>query len=302
MNKYVSYYHYKYNTQYKNESKAEELNKELKKLAEGLRFKQVQSMRQAALIKYAYLMKLLAIDDKINTINDTWPIISLFTESSDKAKLEELNSWRDQLKAEEHSVKRAIQVYLDKEKVVYLEEYNDMADDYVRFDFDFYMGDCGIFLAENEKTNLLGLHLVDITVKALLGFAFQKVFLNLHDYYINQYIEENPNYLKLIETYQDESKLQLKGEEYTDVNKKGALFVAFVNYIKDPQKSRLIFQNERRMLINASIFTLQSIASKLGESLIDDINISEIVTQYKGQVDDYILKGLQQNTEETRNK
>jgi hypothetical protein len=294
MQKYLTYYRTKYNKKLKDEKEAEKIkNSFLKSFEEGLTFDQIQSMRQAALLRYDYEMKLSNIDTEIQAINNKWAITSFFSGNSDKAKLTELASMKDQLQKQEMELDRKIQEHLQLEKAKSLEEFKDFPQDYVRFDIDFSLEECVIVLSEGLSRKLLGIHIIGFSTEALIGLNFQTIYLNLVDFYINQYVFDNPLFNKIIESYQDDPDVNIKTDGYSVVNKKGALFIAFENNPNLPRSDlKLTLVNEKRMFVNVNLYALQYAIARITEAIQGDLDFSEIAARYKGKVNEYILQGI----------
>jgi len=315
MEKYIEYYKFKYVKKYLNVKEADKIKTQLNKVESGLTYDQIQSMRQAAMIKIEYVFNVENIETKITDIKSKWKIFSVFSSNSDQEQLKLLSNQKEKLLSSENQYENLIEEQLAKEKGVELDMYKGLPIDYVLYIFNLEMKSCVFSIGELDGKKLIDLVFSDFETHILLGLTFQNIFLYLNDFCVNQYKQYNPIFNKIIESYEDPhnsgvshvvvnpNNLSITGKKNTNLNqvaqlskdyslKKGALYIEFENNPENELSNyRFKLRNEKRLYVYANLYVLQYAMNKIMETMKSNIDLKEISKYAKGEVYKYIEQG-----------
>ena len=322
MEKYIEYYKLKYVKKYINTKEAEKIKTKLDLVERGLNYDQIQSIRQAAMIRIEYLFNLENIDTKISEIKSKWKIFSMFSSSSDGDQLKMLSDQKEKLKDSEMKYQSLIEEQLVREKGVELDMYQGLPVDYVLYHFNLEMKSCVLSIGELDGKKLIDLVFSQFETHILLGLNFQNIFLYLNDFCVNQYRLTNPIFNKIIESYEEPNvssvskisqiivnpkDLSIKSKNDSELNqigiisqsyslKKGALYIEFeVNPENELSNYRFKLRNEKRLYIYANIYVLQYVMTKIMDTMKSNLDLNEISKFAKGRVYEYIEQGYVDN-------
>lgn len=307
MDKYIEYYKYKYVKKYKDLNLATKVKTELQDVENALTYDQVQSMRQAAMIKIDYIFNLENLDQKMTDIKGKWKMFSYFSSNNDEQEMKNLQNEKEKLMQEEGKYDLLVQEQLALEKAIEIDMYKDMPQDYVQTSLNLVMNKCVLAIGELDCRKLIDLTFVEFETKVLVGLNFQNIFLYLQDFYVNQYKFKHPIFNRIIESYADEGIIKednsleinlrktvgVVGEvENNFAKRKGALYIEFENNpANELSNYRLKLRNEKRLYITSNIYVLQYAMSKISDSLKSNIDIKEVSKYAKGSVRKYIKDG-----------
>jgi hypothetical protein len=307
MDKYIEYYKYKYVKKYQDLNLATKIKTELQEVESGLTYDQVQSMRQAAMIKIDYIFNIENLDQKMTDIKGKWRMFSYFSSNNDEQEIKNLQVQKEKLMLEEGKYDQLVQEQLALEKAIEIDMYKDMPQDYIQTSLNLVLKKCVLAIGELDCRKLLDLTFVDFETKVLVGLNFQNIFLYLQDFYVNQYKFKHPIFNRIIESYADEgiikednsseiklrkTALEASETENNYAKRKGALYIEFENNPANEYSNyRLKLRNEKRLYITSNIYVLQYAMSKISDSLKSNIDIKEISKYAKGSVRKYIKEG-----------
>jgi hypothetical protein len=266
----------------------------LTQIENGLTYDQIQTMREAAMIKINHLIEKDEIEKRIEKLQGGSGFFSYFSSGpseDEKKEIAILVEKQKKLNQSDEEINKQIQEHLKKSQFSQeIDFYRDLNDKFLLFKFNLILPVCSIAILENKFT-MIEMIYTNFEIDAQIFKKGQKFKMEIDDIKITQNLLKETNFINIVETIEtNEQKNEIKNDNKNSHG--GAMSLTFIN---DPsfEKSdyKLIFRNKKRLIITCNLYSLQYLSNKFLTVLSTTININDAKNYATGEISNYIQQG-----------
>ena len=270
---YVEYFKAKYGSK-KNEVQANLLKPALTHVENGLKYEDIQIMRDAAKYKMFHDKEIDKIDEKIQQLQGGtgfWSYFSYGPTEEQKKEIEELEKQRQKLIDEniDEGVKERLKK-ISQNTANEVDTLRDIPDSFCLYKVNISFPKVVFDINRQGEEKMITMEYSKFNILAEIRKKGQFFSLLIDDIIVRQYQLKDDNvYETLMASIEQKDDQNVKDEK----DKQGALYIEFENNpIFEKSNFRFKFRNTKRLVITLNLYTLQYILNKVLESLATTIS------------------------------
>ena len=293
--KYIEYYKAKYGVK-KNEKQAKKIEPDLQKIEDGLKYEDIQLMREAAKYKLFHNSEVDKIDEQIKKLQGGSGFFSFFSSGPNeqqKKEIQKLNEQKQKLLKE--NVDKGVQEILKRapSQEQEIDKMKDIADDFCLYKVMLRLPSFSFDINKQKDERMLSIESNNFSVNAELRKKGQFFSLLIDDIAIKQYQLKNKNmYENLVATIEQKNDMK-KGQKTGG----GAFYIEFENNPTfEKSNFKFKFRNSKRLIITVNLYSIQYIMNKVLDSLA--ATISKFGSERyigSGEIQNLIKSGFETN-------
>ena len=270
---YVEYFKAKYGSN-KNEQQANLLKPALTQVENGLKYEDIQIMRDAAKYKMFHDKEIDKIDEKIQQLqggSGFWSFFSSGPTEEQKKEIEELEKQRQKLIDEniDEGVKERLKK-INQNATNEVDTLRDVPDSFCLYKVNISFPKVIFDINRQGEEKMITMEYTQFNIIAEIRKKGQFFSLLIDDILVRQYqLKEDNVYETLMASIEQKDDQNIKDEK----DKQGALYIEFENNpIFEKSNFRFKFRNTKRLVITLNLYTIQYILNKVLESLATTIS------------------------------
>ena len=268
---YIEYFKAKYGPK-KNEKQATQIMSGLSQIENGLKYEDIQVMREAAKYKMTHENEVDKIDDEINKLQGGggfWGFFSSGPTEDQKNQIQALQEKKNKLLKE--NVNKGIQERLKRNQSQEIDTMKDIPDNFCLYKILLKLPSFYMDINKQFDEKMLSMEFTNFSITGEMRKKGQLFSLLIDDVTVKQYQLEDKYkmYETLITTKEQKGDKEKKSEQ----TRKGACFIEFENNPNfEKSNFRFKFRNTKRLIITVNLYSLQYIMNKVLDSLAATIS------------------------------
>ena len=270
---YIEYFRAKYGPN-KNEETANLLKPSLSQVENGLKYEDIQIMRDAAKYKMSHIQEIDKIDEKITQLqggSGFWSYFSYGPTEEQKKEIEELEKQKKKLI--EENVDKVVKERLKKVNENNSNEVDtlrEVPDSFCLYKVNLSLPKVIFNINRQGEEKMISMEFYKFIIVAEMRKKGQFFSLHIDDIIVRQYqLKEDNVYKTLMASIEQKDDVNIKDEK--DI--KGALYIEFENNPAfEKSNFRFKFRNTKRLVITLNLYSIQYILNKVLESLATTIS------------------------------
>ena len=280
---YIEYYKAKYGEK-KNENDVKKIEPKIREVEKGLKYDDIQIMREAAEYKLFHNSEIDKIDEQITKLeggSGFWSFFSSGPNEEQKKEIEELKEKKKKLTSSSE---------IDKMK--------DIPDNFSLYEISLILPTFSLDINKSFDKKMLSMGFNNFSVKGIIRKKGQLFKLSIDDISAKQYqLKNNKIYESILATVEQKDE-QPKNIENKEENKQGGAFDIEFENNPNLEKSnfRFKYRNSKRFIITINLYSIQYIMKKVMDSLA--ITISKFGSERyigSGEIQSLIKSGFESN-------
>ena len=270
---YIEYFRAKYGYR-KNEQQVNILKPALSQIENGLKYEDIQIMRDAAKYKMFHDKEIDKIDEKIQTLqggSGFWSYFSSGPTEEQKKEIEELEKQKQKLIEEnvDEGVKERLKK-INQNASNEVDTLRDVPDSYCLYKVNLTLPKVTFDINRQGIEKMITMEFKKFNVVGEMRKKGQFFSLLIDDIFVRQYQLKGDNvYETLMASIEQKNDKNIKDEK----DKQGALYIEFENNpIFEKSNFRFKFRNTKRLVITMNLYSIQYILNKVLESLATTIS------------------------------
>ena len=296
MDTYMDYFKAKYGKK-KDEKQAKTLETNLKQIEKGLKYEDIQIMRDAAKYKMTHDSEIDKIDEKIQKLQGGTGFFSFFSSgpnAEQKKEIQKLQEQKNKLlneNVDEEVRERLNKVAQGNNEVDTLKDYPDT---FCLYKILLTLPIFSLDINKQKDEKMISIVSNNFSVNAEMRKKGQFFSLLIDDFSVKQYQLKNNNmYETIMATIEQRDDIK-KAEKQT---RKGACYIEFENNpTLEKSNFRLLFRNTKRVIVTVNLYSIQFIMNKVLDSLA--ATISKFGSERyigSGEIQNLIKSGFETN-------
>ena len=293
---YIEYFKAKYG-QKKNEKQVKILEPVLKQVESGLKYEDIQKMRDAANYKMFHDSKIDKINEQISKLeggSGFWSYFSSGPNEEQKKEIQKLTEQKNKLLKEnvDQGVKDRLQKDSNGEDEV--DTMKDIPDSFCLYRIILALPQFSFDINKLSNEKMLSMQFDDFSINGEMRKKGQLFRLNIDDITVKQYQLKNNNiYQTILATIEQKDDKPKKDEQI----QKGTCYIEFENNpALEKSNFRFKFRNTKRLIITVNLYSIQYIMNKFLDSLA--ATISKFGSERyigSGEIQSLIKSGFESN-------
>ena len=291
---YIEYYKAKYGVK-KNEKQAKILEPVLRQIESGLKYDEIQLMREAAKYKIFHDSEVDKIDEKIKKLQGGGGFFGFFSSGPNEEQKKEIQALNEQKKKLlKKNVNEGMKELLNKESSDEIDTMKDIPDNFCLYRVILNLPNFSLDINKLTNERMLSIESNNFDLRAEIRKKGQFFSLLIDDISVKQYQLKNKNmYDTLIATIDQKDDEKKKSGQ----SRKGACYIEFENNPSfEKSNFRFLFRNKKRLIITVNLYSIQYIMNKVLESLA--ATISKFGSERyigSGEIQNLIKSGFEAN-------
>ena len=264
---YITYFQYKYGEQ-KNEQQAEMVKVVLTQVENGLKYSEIQKMRDDAQYRMKHDKEIDDIDKKINELKGGTGFFSFFSTGPSEEQLKEIEKLEQKKNMLINEKDEEIKERLKKRQIQKANSImDDLDDSFCLYKATFILPDLNFDINRQGNEKMVSMIFKNFKVVGEIRKQGQLFTLSIEDIYMKQYQLKNTVYSTLIASIED--KDNNKNEKFSQ----GAFYIEYENNpAYEKSNFRFKFRNSKRLIITINLYSIQYIINKVLDSLATTIS------------------------------
>ena len=292
---YIEYFKATYGTN-KNPQQANLIKPALTQVENGLKYEDIQIMRDAAKYKMFHDRKIDKIDEKIQQLQGGtgfWSYFSYGPNEEQKKEIEELEKQKQKLIEEniDEGVKERLRK-INKSDTNEVDTMRDVPDSFCLYKVNISLPQVIFDINRQGEEKMITMEYTKFNIVAEMRKKGQFFSLLIDDIIVRQYQLKNV-YETLMASIKQKNDQNIKDEK----DKQGALYIEFENNpIFEKSNFRFKFRNTKRLIITLNLYSIQYLLNKVLESL--GATISKFGSERyigTGEIQNLIKSGFETN-------
>ena len=292
---YIEYFNATYGAN-KNPQQAAILKPALTQVENGLKYEDIQIMRDAAKYKMFHNQEIDKIEAKITELqggSGFWSFFSYGPNEEQKKQIEELEKQKQKLideNVDEGVKERLKKIHQNTSNEV--DTMRDVPDSFCLYKVNISLPKVIFDINRQGQEKMITMEYIKFNIDAEMRKKGQYFSLLIDDIIVKQYQLKNV-YETLMASIEQKNDINIKDEK----DKKGALYIEFENNpIFEKSNFRFKFRNTKRLVITLNLYSIQYILNKVLESL--GTTISKFGSERyigTGEIQNLIKSGFETN-------
>ena len=293
---YIEYFKAKYG-QNKNEKQAKILEPILRQIESGLKYEDIQKMREAANYKLFHDTEIDKINEKITKLeggSGFWSYFSSGPNEEQKKEIQKLTEQKNKLLKE--NVDKNVKDLLKKDSKGddEIDTMKDIPDSFCLYKILLTLPQFSFDINKLSNEKMLSMEFNNFTINGEMRKKGQFFSLLIDDISVKQYQLKNNNmYETILATIEQKDDKPKKPEQ----SRKGTCFIEFENNPSlEKSNFRFKFRNSKRLIITVNLYSIQYIMNKVLDSLA--ATISKFGSERyigSGEIQNLIKSGFESN-------
>ena len=267
---YINYYNFMYGKK-KNEKKGNKIKAILSKVEEGLKYEEIQIMRNAAESKMSRLNEMENIDKKLKELKNEGKIFKRFSFKKKKNEEEEKEKEIEKKKQIEELEKKKAELEqiisdLVKNRLEHIELlsglFPDASDNFSLLTIDLEIPEIKLVVSRHKEEKLFSLILDKLNAFGDLKNREQYIKMTINDMSLIQYQLPDSQYQMIMTTVEQKNE-NFSEEEKEEIN--ACDIELFNNPEFEKTNYKIKFRNQKRIIVIINIFSLQYISKKFSD-------------------------------------
>ena len=270
---YIEYFRLTYGSN-KNETQANLLKPALTQVENGLKYEDIQIMRDAAKYKMTHIQEIDKIDEKIQQLQGGtgfWSYFSYGPNEEQKKEIAELEKQKQKLLDEnvDDIVKERLKK-IQESASNEVDTLRDIPDSFCLYGVNISLPKVVFDINRQGEEKMISMEFYKFDIVAKMRKKGQFFSLLIDDIIVRQYqLKEDNVYKHLMASIEQKDDKNIKDEK----DKKGALYIEFENNPAfEKSNFRFKFRNTKRLVITLNLYSIQYILNKVLESLATTIS------------------------------
>ena len=264
---YISYFQYKYG-QEKNDRQAELIKVALTQVENGLKYSEIQKMRDDAHYRMKHDKEIDEIDKKISELKGGSGFFSFFSSGPNEEQLKEIEKLEQKKNKLINEKDEEIKERLKKEQIQKRNSIIDELDDsFCLYKANFVLPELNFDINRQGNEKMSSMIFKSFKIAAEIRKQGQFFSLSIGDIFMKQYQLKNTVYSTLIASVED------KKNNINEISNEGAFYIEYENNpAYEKSNFRFKFRNSKRLIITVNLYSIKYIMNKVLDSLATTIS------------------------------
>ena len=264
---YITYFNYKYGQQ-KNDYQAELIKVVLTQVENGLKYSEIQKMRDDAQYRMKHDKEIDDIDKKISELKGGTGFFNFFSSGPNEEQLKEIEKLEQKKnmlinEKDEETKERLKKRQIQKANSLM----DDLDDSFCLYKAKFFLPELNFDINRQGNEKMISMIFKNFQVVGDIRKQGQFFSLNIGDVYMEQYQLKNTVYSTLIASIED------KKNTINETFNEGAFYIEYENNpAYEKSNFRFKFRNSKRLIITINLYSIQYIINKVLDSLATTIS------------------------------